>query len=103
MPKSYLSSIFAISGGGGGVALARPKICLRRSPPNFVSVLLQEFTDTFSTVVLYFGAVLLGIIVTGMPPYFAMDNAENHKVTVIRYGFKNVYNISHILVQHWAT
>lgn len=44
------------------------------------SPFFQEFTDTFSTVVLYFGAVLLGIIVTGMPPYFAMDNAENHKI-----------------------
>ncbi|XP_077184465.1 cholesterol transporter ABCA5 [Paroedura picta] len=44
------------------------------------SPFFQEFTDTFSTVVLYFGAVLLGIIVTGMPPYFAMENAENHKI-----------------------
>lgn len=25
--------------------------------------------------------MLLGIIITGMPPYFAMDNAENHKVS----------------------
>ncbi|XP_048344338.1 cholesterol transporter ABCA5 isoform X1 [Sphaerodactylus townsendi] len=44
------------------------------------SPFFQEFTDTFSTVVLYFGAVLLGIIITGMPPYFAMENAENHKI-----------------------
>uniref|UniRef100_A0A8C3KGP5 Cholesterol transporter ABCA5 n=1 Tax=Calidris pygmaea TaxID=425635 RepID=A0A8C3KGP5_9CHAR len=29
---------------------------------------------------IYFEAVLLGIIITGMPPYFAMDNAENHKI-----------------------
>ncbi|KAL8163512.1 UNVERIFIED_CONTAM: ATP-binding cassette sub- A member 5 [Gekko kuhli] len=55
-------------------------ILFKEIPPNFESVLLQEFTDTFSTVVLYFGAVLLGIIVTGMPPYFAMENAENHKI-----------------------
>lgn len=45
------------------------------------SAILQEITDTFFTLELYFKAVLLGIIVTGMPPYFAMENAENHKVT----------------------
>uniref|UniRef100_A0A8D0BD66 Cholesterol transporter ABCA5 n=1 Tax=Salvator merianae TaxID=96440 RepID=A0A8D0BD66_SALMN len=40
----------------------------------------QEFTDTVFTLVLYFEAVLLGIFVTGMPPYFAMENTENHKI-----------------------
>uniref|UniRef100_A0A6J0THA1 Cholesterol transporter ABCA5 isoform X1 n=2 Tax=Pogona vitticeps TaxID=103695 RepID=A0A6J0THA1_9SAUR len=40
----------------------------------------QEITDTVFTLVLYFEALLLGVIVTGMPPYFAMENAENHKI-----------------------
>ncbi|XP_062976125.1 cholesterol transporter ABCA5 [Elgaria multicarinata webbii] len=40
----------------------------------------QEITDTVFTLVLYFEAVILGVIVTGMPPYFAMENAENHKI-----------------------
>ncbi|XP_063149515.1 cholesterol transporter ABCA5-like [Candoia aspera] len=40
----------------------------------------QEITDTVFTIVLYFEAVLLGVIVTGMPSYFAMENAENHKI-----------------------
>uniref|UniRef100_A0A8C6VFE1 Cholesterol transporter ABCA5 n=1 Tax=Naja naja TaxID=35670 RepID=A0A8C6VFE1_NAJNA len=39
----------------------------------------QEITDTVFTLVLYFEAVLLGVLVTGMPSYFAMENAENHK------------------------
>ncbi|XP_034268593.1 cholesterol transporter ABCA5-like isoform X1 [Pantherophis guttatus] len=39
----------------------------------------QEITDTVFTIVLYFEAVLLGVLVTGMPSYFAMENAENHK------------------------
>ncbi|XP_034959956.1 cholesterol transporter ABCA5 isoform X2 [Zootoca vivipara] len=42
----------------------------------------QEITDTVFTLVLYFEAVLLGVIVTGMPPYFAMENSENHKIKV---------------------
>lgn len=46
------------------------------------SINLQEITDTVFTLVLYFEALLLGVIVTGMPPYFAMENAENHKVTL---------------------
>ncbi|XP_026531602.1 ATP-binding cassette sub-family A member 5-like [Notechis scutatus] len=40
----------------------------------------QEITDTVFTLVLYFEAVLLGVLVTGMPSYFAMENAENHKI-----------------------
>ncbi|KAH0629331.1 hypothetical protein JD844_011316 [Phrynosoma platyrhinos] len=40
----------------------------------------QEITDIVSTLVLYIEALLLGVIVTGMPPYFAMENAENHKI-----------------------
>lgn len=42
----------------------------------------QEITDIVFKVELYFQAALLGIIVTAMPPYFAMENAENHKVIV---------------------
>ncbi|XP_045155423.1 cholesterol transporter ABCA5 [Echinops telfairi] len=40
----------------------------------------QEITDIVFKVELYFQAALLGIIVTATPPYFAMENAENHKV-----------------------
>uniref|UniRef100_A0A5F9D279 Cholesterol transporter ABCA5 n=1 Tax=Oryctolagus cuniculus TaxID=9986 RepID=A0A5F9D279_RABIT len=40
----------------------------------------QEITDIVFKVELYFQAALLGVIVTAMPPYFAMDNAENHKI-----------------------
>ncbi|XP_038613025.1 ATP-binding cassette sub-family A member 5 [Tachyglossus aculeatus] len=40
----------------------------------------QEITDTVFKIELYFEAALLGIIVTAMPPYFAMENAENHKI-----------------------
>ncbi|XP_006872355.1 PREDICTED: ATP-binding cassette sub-family A member 5 [Chrysochloris asiatica] len=40
----------------------------------------QEVTDIVFKVELYFQAALLGIIVTAMPPYFAMENAENHKI-----------------------
>uniref|UniRef100_A0A672UMJ9 Cholesterol transporter ABCA5 n=1 Tax=Strigops habroptila TaxID=2489341 RepID=A0A672UMJ9_STRHB len=36
--------------------------------------------NTIFRLEIYFEAVLLGIIITGMPPYFAMDNAENHKI-----------------------
>ncbi|NXV64755.1 ABCA5 protein, partial [Molothrus ater] len=43
--------------------------------------LVQDLPDTIFRLEIYFEAVLLGIIITGMPPYFAMDNAENHKVT----------------------
>ncbi|KAK2111962.1 ATP-binding cassette sub- A member 5 [Saguinus oedipus] len=39
----------------------------------------QEITDIVFKIELYFQAALLGIIVTAMPPYFAMENAENHK------------------------
>ncbi|XP_068769447.1 cholesterol transporter ABCA5 isoform X2 [Struthio camelus] len=41
---------------------------------------IQDAPDTVFKLELYFQAVLLGIIVTGMPPYFAMENAENHKI-----------------------
>lgn len=41
---------------------------------------IQEITDIVFKVELYFQAALLGIIVTAMPPYFAMENAENHKI-----------------------
>ncbi|XP_010131445.1 PREDICTED: ATP-binding cassette sub-family A member 5-like, partial [Buceros rhinoceros silvestris] len=41
---------------------------------------VQNLPDTILRLEIYFEAVLLGIIVTGMPPYFAMDNAENHKI-----------------------
>uniref|UniRef100_A0A5F9CAQ0 Cholesterol transporter ABCA5 n=1 Tax=Oryctolagus cuniculus TaxID=9986 RepID=A0A5F9CAQ0_RABIT len=40
----------------------------------------KEITDIVFKVELYFQAALLGVIVTAMPPYFAMDNAENHKI-----------------------
>ncbi|KAB1265912.1 ATP-binding cassette sub-family A member 5 [Camelus dromedarius] len=40
----------------------------------------QEITDIVFRVELYFQAALLGVIVTAMPPYFAMENAENHKI-----------------------
>ncbi|XP_055982942.1 cholesterol transporter ABCA5 [Sorex fumeus] len=40
----------------------------------------QEITDIVFRMELYFQAALLGIIVTAMPPYFAMENAENHKI-----------------------
>ncbi|XP_049715382.1 cholesterol transporter ABCA5 isoform X2 [Elephas maximus indicus] len=40
----------------------------------------QEVTDIVFKIELYFQAALLGIIVTAMPPYFAMENAENHKI-----------------------
>ncbi|GAB5581250.1 ABC-type organic anion transporter ABCA8 isoform X5 [Prionailurus iriomotensis] len=40
----------------------------------------QEITDIVFKIELYFQAALLGIIVTAMPPYFAMENAENHKI-----------------------
>lgn len=43
-------------------------------------IVFQEITDIVFKVELYFQAALLGIIVTAMPPYFAMENAENHKV-----------------------
>ncbi|KFO74168.1 ATP-binding cassette sub-family A member 5, partial [Cuculus canorus] len=41
---------------------------------------VQNLPDTIFKLEIYFEAVLLGIIITGMPPYFAMDNAENHKI-----------------------
>ncbi|XP_069055940.1 cholesterol transporter ABCA5 isoform X1 [Pleurodeles waltl] len=40
----------------------------------------QEITETIFKLELYFQAALLGIIVTGMPPYFAMENADCHKM-----------------------
>ena len=43
-------------------------------------VIFQEITDIVFKIELYFQAALLGVIVTAMPPYFAMENAENHKV-----------------------
>lgn len=47
-------------------------------------VVFQETVDAVFKLELYFEAVLLGIIVTGIPPYFAMDNAENQKVIWIK-------------------
>ncbi|NXA35904.1 ABCA5 protein, partial [Eudromia elegans] len=41
---------------------------------------VQDAPDTVFKLELYFRSVLLGIIVTGMPPYFAMENTENHKI-----------------------
>ncbi|NXD10076.1 ABCA5 protein, partial [Nothocercus nigrocapillus] len=41
---------------------------------------VQDAPDTVFKLELYFQSVLLGIIVTGMPPYFAMENTENHKI-----------------------
>ncbi|XP_068386834.1 cholesterol transporter ABCA5 isoform X3 [Eschrichtius robustus] len=41
---------------------------------------VQEITDIVFKIELYFQAALLGVIVTAMPPYFAMENAENHKI-----------------------
>lgn len=43
-------------------------------------VVFQGITDIVFKIELYFQAALLGVIVTAMPPYFAMENAENHKV-----------------------
>lgn len=43
-------------------------------------LVFQEITDIVFKIELYFQAALLGVIVTAMPPYFAMENAENHKV-----------------------
>lgn len=43
-------------------------------------VVFQEITDIVFKIELYFQTALLGVIVTAMPPYFAMENAENHKV-----------------------
>ncbi|XP_066469630.1 cholesterol transporter ABCA5-like [Tiliqua scincoides] len=40
----------------------------------------QEITDSVFTLMLYVEAMSLGITVTGIPPYFAMENAENHKI-----------------------
>ncbi|MEE6506942.1 hypothetical protein FKM82_007909 [Ascaphus truei] len=40
----------------------------------------QEFTDTVFRLELYFQAGYLGIMAAAMPPYFAMENAYNHKV-----------------------
>ncbi|XP_067403405.1 cholesterol transporter ABCA5 isoform X2 [Emydura macquarii macquarii] len=44
------------------------------------SPFIQEIADTVFKLEFFFEATLLGIIVTGMPPYFAMENAENHKI-----------------------
>ncbi|CAM5096965.1 unnamed protein product [Natator depressus] len=41
---------------------------------------IQETDDTVFRLEAFFQAMLLGIIVTGVPPYFAMENAENHKI-----------------------
>ncbi|KAJ8787003.1 hypothetical protein J1605_023258 [Eschrichtius robustus] len=41
-----------------------------------------EITDIVFKIELYFQAALLGVIVTAMPPYFAMENAENHKTAL---------------------
>ncbi|TKC49185.1 hypothetical protein EI555_000338 [Monodon monoceros] len=41
---------------------------------------VQGITDIVFKIELYFQAALLGVIVTAMPPYFAMENAENHKI-----------------------
>ncbi|XP_042688868.1 cholesterol transporter ABCA5 [Centrocercus urophasianus] len=41
---------------------------------------VQDLPDTVFKLEIYFEAVLLGIIVTGMPPYFAMENAENRRL-----------------------
>ncbi|XP_066877252.1 cholesterol transporter ABCA5 isoform X4 [Kogia breviceps] len=41
---------------------------------------VQGITDIVLKIELYFQAALLGVIVTAMPPYFAMENAENHKI-----------------------
>lgn len=45
--------------------------------------MFQDLPDTVFKLEIYFEAVLLGIIVTGMPPYFAMENAENRKVNSV--------------------
>lgn len=45
-------------------------------------IIFQGITDIVFKIELYFQAALLGIIVTAMPPYFAMENAENHKVMI---------------------
>uniref|UniRef100_A0A8C3T9R7 Cholesterol transporter ABCA5 n=1 Tax=Chelydra serpentina TaxID=8475 RepID=A0A8C3T9R7_CHESE len=41
---------------------------------------IQEIDDTGFRLEAFFQAMLLGIIVTGVAPYFAMENAENHKI-----------------------
>lgn len=53
---------------------------------------LQEITNSFFTFMLYMEAMSLGITITGVPPYFAMENAENHKVIFYftLFGRRNV-------------
>lgn len=51
-------------------------------------VVFQEITDIVFKIELYFQATLLGIIATAMPPYFAMENAENHKVMLNEKNYK---------------
>uniref|UniRef100_A0A8C4VXT6 ATP binding cassette subfamily A member 5 n=1 Tax=Gopherus evgoodei TaxID=1825980 RepID=A0A8C4VXT6_9SAUR len=41
---------------------------------------IQQIDDTVFRLEDFFQVMLLGIIVTGVPPYFAMENAENHKI-----------------------
>lgn len=60
-------------------------------------VVFQEITDIVFKIELYFQAALLGIIVTAMPPYFAMENAENHKVMIeLKLQVQFVNKKSHI-------
>lgn len=60
-------------------------------------VVFQEITDIVFKIELYFQAALLGIIVTAMPPYFAMENAENHKVMIeLKFQVQFVNKKSHI-------
>uniref|UniRef100_H0Z0I9 Cholesterol transporter ABCA5 n=1 Tax=Taeniopygia guttata TaxID=59729 RepID=H0Z0I9_TAEGU len=56
----------------------RSRLLLRNSTESDISDI--DLPDTIFRLEIYFEAVLLGIIITGMPPYFAMDNAENHKI-----------------------
>lgn len=55
----------------------------KRSSAEEVPFVFQDLPDTVFKLEIYFEAVLLGIIVTGMPPYFAMENAENRKVNSV--------------------
>lgn len=55
----------------------------KHSSTEEIPFVFQDLPDTVFKLEIYFEAVLLGIIVTGMPPYFAMENAENRRVNSV--------------------
>lgn len=60
-------------------------------------VVFQEITDIVFKIETYFQAALLGVIVTAMPPYFAMENAENRKVMTQLKNYTYILLIKHNL------